>query len=92
MARPRTLCNAIVVALSLLGLTALPVSAQDSCEDALLWTRGLAVRIGQSRAQAERDVARAQARQQRLEVEVQQLREEISRLRSAEPKNKGVSP
>ena len=86
MPRYQKVFNAAFCALALLGLTALPAAAQESCDDALAWTRGLAIRIGQSRSQTEMDLARSQARQQRLDVEVQQLREEIARLKTAEPK------
>lgn len=49
--------------------------AQDSCPDTLAWTRTLAVKLGQSRSQAEIDWAQATVRVQQLEAEVQRLRE-----------------
>lgn len=82
----RTLIAAYSMACLFLAAPTASVSAQESCEETLHWTRGVAVRIGHSRAQAEMDAARFQARAQRLEGEIQQLREEITRLRSVEPK------
>lgn len=79
-----------LVAAGLVLLMALPASAQESCEETLTWTRGLAVRIGNGRSQVEIDWARTQARLQKLEIENQQLRQEMERLRSAPPTDKAA--
>ena len=80
----------IVVLAVLVWLAPIPATAQESCEDTLAWTRGLTIRIGNQRTQAEIDWARAATRLQKLEIENQQLRQEMERLRSAPPNDKAA--
>ena len=68
-----------VVARVILATFTTPVMAQEPCPDTLAWTRTLAVKLGQSRAQAEIEAAQAQARIQKLEADVQRLTEELRR-------------
>lgn len=64
--------------------------AQDACEDTLAWTRTLAARVAQGRAQAEIDAAQAMTRLRRVEAELQRA---IEALREAEAKiKKGMAP
>ena len=66
------------------------VHAQDVCEDTLAWTRTLAARVAQGRAQAEIDAAQAMTRLRRVEAELQRA---IEALREAEAKiKKGMAP
>lgn len=80
MTTPRALSAALVVVSLLAGSPAL---AQDACPDTLAWTRTLAIKLGQSRTQAEIEAAQAQTRMQRLEADVQRLTEELRKAKEA---------